>query len=74
MTEKTITAPQEATTAPTGYLTKKELRRFLGGVGASTITDWMNKRDFPQPLRISQNMCIWRISDVVRWVETVAKA
>ena len=72
MTESIPTAPNDAI-HQTGYLTKKQLRAFLGGIGSTTITDWINKKDFPKPLRISQNMPLWRVADVVRWVESMAK-
>ena len=56
-----------------GYLNKESLCSFLGGntkpLGKSTINDWMRTKNFPQPIRISQTLTIWRITDVIAWIE-----
>lgn len=61
-----------------GYLTKGSLCAFLGGkdkpLGKSTINDWMKERGFPRPIRLSQTLSLWRISEVVKWVEAQAAA
>lgn len=55
---------------PDGYLTKTGLCAFLGGVGKSTISEWVRTRGFPKPIRLSQNLIIWRKSDVNKWVDS----
>lgn len=55
---------------PNGFLTKKAVCAFLGGVGKSTINDWIKRKDFPRPLAISQTLKLWRKQDIIRWVET----
>ncbi|WP_290372165.1 AlpA family phage regulatory protein [uncultured Parasutterella sp.] len=61
-----------------GYLTKGSLCAFLGGkdkpLGKSTINDWIKKAGFPKPIRLSQTLILWRLSEVVTWVEERAAA
>ena len=61
-----------------GYLTEGSLCAFLGGkekpLGKSTINDWMKERGFPRPIRLSQTLKLWRVSEVVQWVEAQASA
>lgn len=60
----------------TGYLNKASLCAFLGGtdkpLGKSTINDWTKTRNFPKPIRLSSNCALWRVSEVVAWVEAQA--
>lgn len=61
-----------------GYLNKASLCSFLGGkekpLGKSTINDWIKKAGFPKPIRLSQTLVLWRLSEVVTWVEERAAA
>ena len=61
-----------------GYLNKSSLCVFLGGkekpLGKSTINDWMKEKGFPKPIRLSQTLALWRVSEVVQWVEARASA
>ena len=61
-----------------GYLNKSSLCVFLGGkekpLGKSTIHDWMKEMGFPKPIRLSQTLALWRVSEVVQWVEAQASA
>lgn len=61
-----------------GYLNKSSLCVFLGGkekpLGKSTINDWMKEKGFPKPIRLSQTLALWRVSEVVQWVEAQASA
>lgn len=61
-----------------GYLNKTSLIEFLGGkaktLGKSTVNDWIKYKGFPKPIRLSQTYILWRISDVVTWVEERAAA
>lgn len=58
------------TLSPQAYLTKKQLRAFLGGIGASTINLWIKTRHFPEPRRLSQTMPLWKVGEVIEWVES----
>lgn len=72
----TNTAPADNLTS--GYLNKSSLCIFLGGkekpLGKSTINDWMKEKGFPKPIRLSQTLALWRVSEVVQWVEAQASA
>lgn len=61
-----------------GYLNKASLCVFLGGkerpLGKSTINDWIKGKNFPKPIRLSQTLALWRVSEVIQWVETQASA
>ena len=61
-----------------GYLNKSSLCAFLGGttkpLGKSTINGWMKEKGFPKPIRLSQTLALWRVSEVVQWVEARASA
>lgn len=61
-----------------GYLNKSSLCVFLGGkekpLGKSAINDWMKVKNFPKPIRLSQTLVLWRISDVVQWMEAQTSA
>lgn len=67
-----------AGTIEAGYLNKSSLCAFLGGttkpLGKSTINDWIKERGFPKPIRLSQTLALWRVSEVVQWVEARASA
>ena len=62
----------------TGYLNKSSLCVFLGGkekpLGKATINDWIKEKGFPKPIRLSQTLVLWRVSDVIQWVENHAPA
>ena len=46
------------------------LRDLLGGVSDMTITRWMDKRKFPQPIVAGGNgRRFWRLKDVADWLE-----
>lgn len=67
-----------AGTIEAGYLNKSSLCAFLGGttkpLGKTTINDWIRGRGFPKPIRLSQTLALWRVSEVIQWVETQAAA
>lgn len=56
-----------AGTIEAGYLNKSSLCSFLGGttkpLGKSTINDWIKERGFPKPIRLSQTLALWRVSE-----------
>lgn len=62
--------PQQLDITSAEYLTKKSLREFLGGIGASTIDNWIKEKNFPKPIKLSQTMPLWRRSDIINWVES----
>ena len=40
------------------------------GLKRSTIYDWMEKGNFPRPLRLGERVVAWREADVDKWIQT----
>lgn len=55
-----------ASPSPSGFIRMRGLTRRIP-VARSTILDWVRKGDFPPPLRLSDSVTAWRVSDVVAW-------
>jgi len=54
---------------PIDLIRKKPLaRRF--GVSPWTILRWSQKGRFPKPIRLSDQVVAWRLSDVEAWLRT----
>lgn len=47
-------------------------RRGLIGVGKTTLWRWVKEGVFPQPIRLSDGVTVWRLSDVQKWLEEKA--
>lgn len=50
-------------------ITAKPANRGLLPVTAKTIWDWVKAGKFPQPIKLSTSVTVWRLSDVERWIE-----
>lgn len=42
--------------------------RGMIGVSDKTIWLWVKHGDFPAPLKLSENVTVWRLSDVKEWM------
>jgi prophage regulatory protein len=40
------------------------------GLSRSTIYAWMERGDFPKPVRLGTRIVAWRESDVTAWLES----
>jgi len=40
------------------------------GLSRSTLYDWMQRGEFPQPVKLGARLVAWRESDVVAWLES----
>lgn len=38
------------------------------GLSRSTIYAWMQRKQFPSPVRLSQRAVAWRESDIDKWI------
>ena len=47
----------------------KEVLR-LCGCSRSTLYEMMERREFPQPVSISQRIVGWHLRDVLEWIES----
>jgi prophage regulatory protein len=43
-------------------------------VSRATIWRWVQENKFPQPIRLSSGICVWRLSDIERWIEQRAQS
>lgn len=44
------------------------------GVSDKTIWLWVKQGKFPKPIRLSDGVTVWRMSDVEAWMQAKAKA
>ena len=44
------------------------LREKLGGVTRQAIYQWIKRRGFPKPLRLSHRVAIWDEAEVDKWM------
>jgi prophage regulatory protein len=42
---------------------------FLAGVSRSTIYAWMQRGEFPRPVKLGTRLVRWRLSDIDAWVK-----
>lgn len=43
----------------------------LTGLSVSTLYSKIRNNEFPKPLKTSANTVAWRLSDVVKWVQSL---
>lgn len=72
--ELATTAERRARTYP-GYngrtrnLKARPAKKGLLPLGESTIWEMVRRGEFPQPIRISNRITVWRSSDIIEWME-----
>lgn len=44
--------------------------RGLIGVSDKTIWQWVKRGEFPAPIRLSDSVTVWRLSDVQAWMRS----
>ena len=55
---------------PDGLERLPKVRRRAGDVSASTVWRWIKKGSFPAPVRLSDGVVAWRVSEVRAWIES----
>ncbi|MEO0569979.1 MAG: AlpA family transcriptional regulator [Pseudomonadota bacterium] len=50
-------------------LRRSEVERITG-LSRSTIYAWMQRGEFPQPLKLGTRLVAWREADVVAWLDS----
>lgn len=48
----------------------RQASKGLIGVSEKTLWEWVKKGNFPQPIRLSPTITVWRASDIAQWMET----
>ena len=51
----------------------KPASRGLVGVGKTTIWRWVQEGFFPKPIKLSDHVTAWRLSDVQNWLDERAR-
>ncbi len=67
-----ITAPVSTETIPTelptkGLLRAKQILPFIG-ISKSTLWEWSKNGLFPQPIKLSSTVTVWKASDIHQWL------
>ena len=44
----------------------------LIGVSDKTIWQWVKKGQFPAPIKLSDGVTVWRMSEVLKWINSQA--
>ncbi len=44
----------------------------LIGVSDKTIWQWVKKDQFPAPIKLSDGVTVWRMSEVLKWINSQA--
>jgi len=39
-------------------------------IGKSTIWLWVKEKRFPQPIKLSERISVWKESDIDEWIES----
>ena len=69
-TASTATAPTThlAPTLPqTGFLRQPQVLRFVP-ISKSTLWRRIQSKTFPQPVKLSQRVTVWRAEDIRQWI------
>lgn len=67
----TMAAPLASRSAPalpeTGFLRQPQVLAFVP-ISKSTLWRRIQARTFPEPLKLSQRVTVWRAEDIRRWI------
>ena len=67
----TMVAPLASRSAPalpeTGFLRQPQVLAFVP-ISKSTLWRRIQARTFPEPLKLSQRVTVWRAEDIRRWI------
>ena len=47
----------------------KEASKILG-VSEKTLWEWVRKGEFPQPIKLSPTITVWRATDIAEWMKS----
>jgi len=47
----------------------RQASKGLIGVSEKTLWEWVRKGEFPQPIRLSPTITVWRASDIAEWMK-----
>jgi len=69
----TFGAPVPTTTLPqTGFVRQPQVLALVP-ISKSTLWRRIQARSFPQPLKLSERVTVWRAEDIRHWIERQAR-
>jgi len=69
----TFGAPAPTTTLPqTGFVRQPQVLALVP-ISKSTLWRRIQARSFPQPLKLSERVTVWRAEDIRHWIERQAR-
>ena len=72
--ERTYTYKSGELKGQTKRISARPESKGIIGVSDKTIWLWVKQDKFPAPLKLSDGVTVWRMSDVQAWMQAKAKA
>lgn len=60
--------PTIITITPEGVSREKQVRQIIP-ISKATLWNWVKDGKFPAPIKLSENITVWRNRDVLAWLE-----
>ena len=61
-------APPSAALPDTGFLRQPQVLSFVP-ISKSTLWRRVHARTFPEPVKLSERVTVWRVEDIRRWIQ-----
>lgn len=61
-------APSKPSLPDTGFLRQTQVLRFVP-ISKSTLWRRVQARTFPEPVKLSERVTVWRAEDIRRWID-----
>lgn len=66
----THTYKSGANKGKTKNINARPASKGLIGVSDKTIRGWVKRGEFPAPIKLSESVTVWRLSDVQAWMQS----
>ena len=53
----------------TRVIGERRASKGLIGVSEKTLWEWVRKGEFPQPIKLSPTITVWRATDITAWMK-----
>ncbi|MFP5085597.1 helix-turn-helix transcriptional regulator [Acinetobacter pittii] len=54
----------------TRVIGERRASKGLIGVSEKTLWEWVRKGEFPQPIKLSSTITVWRAMDIAEWMKS----
>ena len=54
----------------TRVIGERHASKGLIGVSEKTLWEWVRKGEFPQPIKLSSTITVWRSKDISEWMKS----